>query len=179
MGLDYKLPGCDYLFYHRFAHGKMSQRVYTLEGLVFGWVRSVALPLCWCGWQRQWSIELRDFPVDKGKQSFSQFSVVPLHLSVVFLLIWTDQRLVLPQSILTPESKILQVSWLNTRPVSPRTRLSILIEWNSENYILVLISNTEWLCTVFIQNLGKIPCDLWFRMVIVSFSMLEIGCGHV
>lgn len=78
-----------------------------------GWVRSVALPLCWCGWQRQWSIELRDFPVDKGKQSFSQFSVVPLHLSVVFLLIWTDQRLVLPQSILTPESKILQVSWLN------------------------------------------------------------------
>lgn len=77
----------------------------------------VALPLCWCGRQRQRSIELRNFPVDKGKQSFSQFSVVPLHLSMVFLLIWTDQRLVLPQSILTPESRILQVSRLKNQAV--------------------------------------------------------------
>lgn len=78
-----------------------------------GWVcmseECVMLPLCWCGWQRQWSIELRDFPVDKRKQGFSQFSVVPLQLSMVFLLIWTDQRLVLPQSILTPESRTLKL----------------------------------------------------------------------
>ncbi len=69
----------------------------------------VMVPLCWSGWQRQWSVELRDFPVDERKQSFFQFSVVPLQLSMVLLLIRTDQRLVLPQSILTPETKALQL----------------------------------------------------------------------
>lgn len=63
----------------------------------------MVLPLCWWGWQRKRSVKLRDLAVDKRKQSFFQLSVVPLQLSVVFLLIWTDQRLVLSQSILTPE----------------------------------------------------------------------------
>lgn len=56
----------------------------------------MVLPLCWWGWQRKWSVKLRDLAVDKRKQSFFQLSVVALQLSVVFLLIWPDQRLVLP-----------------------------------------------------------------------------------
>lgn len=60
------------------------------------------LPLCLHGLSWQRFVQLGDLVVDERTQSFFQFNVVPLQLSVVVLLIWSNQGLILPQGILTP-----------------------------------------------------------------------------
>lgn len=43
---------------------------------------------------------------EQGLQSLPQATVVPLQLSVVLLLVWPYQGLVLPQGVLTPEREM-------------------------------------------------------------------------
>lgn len=47
-------------------------------------------------------VKLRDLSVDERLQRLLQSVIIPLQLSLVLLLVWTDQALVLPQSIFTP-----------------------------------------------------------------------------
>lgn len=47
-------------------------------------------------------VKLRDLPVDEGLQRLFQSVVVPLQLSLVLFLVWSDQALVLPEGIFTP-----------------------------------------------------------------------------
>lgn len=68
-------------------------------------VRRLRLPLYLCSLSWHASVELRDLAVDEGTQGFFQFIVVPLQLSVVFLLVRTDQGFVLPQGIFAPGGK--------------------------------------------------------------------------
>lgn len=65
-------------------------------------VQCLKLPLCLCSLSWQGSVQLRDLAVDERAQRFLQLIVVPLQLSVVLLLIWSDQGFILPQGILTP-----------------------------------------------------------------------------
>lgn len=77
----------------------MMKRVVGFES---SFVKCLKLPLrlrC-LSWQRP--VQLGDLTVDERTQSFFEFIVVPLQLSVVLLLIWSNQAFVLSQSILTP-----------------------------------------------------------------------------
>lgn len=60
------------------------------------------LPLCLCSRSWQGSVQLGDLAVDERTQSFFQFIVVPLQLSVVLLLVRPDQGFVLAQGVLAP-----------------------------------------------------------------------------
>lgn len=64
--------------------------------------------MCSLSWQDP--VQLGDLAVDERTQSFFQFNVVSLQLSVVLFLIWSNQGLILPQGILTPAWKRAQTT---------------------------------------------------------------------